>query len=255
MHIELSDTPEELAIRAAKAGADHIRSALEKRGRANIILATGASQIATLEALIAQTDIDWSKVNAFHLDEYIGLPETHGASFRRYLKERVVARLPALGSFAFINGDEADTGAEVARISAEISKCDIDVAFIGIGENGHLAFNDPPADFETEDPYIVVELDKKCRLQQLNEGWFSDLSEVPNVAISMSVRHILKSEVLICAVPDERKAEAVRGALEGPVSNLCPSSILQSHDKVFLYLDEGSASRLDRSRLAAPGPG
>lgn len=250
MNIDLSNNSKELGQKAARLGAAQIRQAIAQRGEAYIILATGASQFEVLDALVGEPDISWSKVTAFHLDEYLELPETHKASFRGYLKERFVAKVDGLGSFVFIEGDRGDTDGEIARVSAEITKNDIDVAFIGIGENGHLAFNDPPADFETTDPYIVVDLDEKCRLQQANEGWFSDLSEVPRRAISMSVHQILASRTIICAVPDARKAAAVKGALEGPVTNLCPASILQNHGGTTVLLDRDSASALDQERLA-----
>lgn len=212
-----------------------------------MILATGASQLETLDALIAAPDIDWSRVTVFHLDEYIGMPDTHRASFRGYLKTRFIDKVGPLKAFVPVNGDASDLEAELDRISKIISEVVIDVAFIGIGENGHLAFNDPPADFETTKPYIVVQLDEACRRQQSGEGWFADFSEVPTQAISMSVREILRSRTLVCAVPDARKAEAVRNALEGPVSNSCPASILRTHDDTYLFLDPESA------RLLAPG--
>lgn len=257
MIFDCSKNSQELAEKAARLGADRIRAAIAARGKASIILATGASQFATMEALTGAPDISWSKVTAFHLDEYVGLPRSHKASFRRYLKERFVAKVQDLKSIVFIDGDADDLSAEIARVSEAISQTDIDVAFIGIGENGHLAFNDPPADFDTTDPYLVVELDRACRLQQLNEGWFSDLSEVPTRAISMSVRQILLSKVLICAVPDARKAEAVKNAMQGPVSNLCPASILQTHAGANVFADPQSAARLDDKWLAsavAPAP-
>src|SRR5207302_1110219 len=177
-----------------------------------------------------------------HLDEYVGLPITHPASFRRYLQERFVGRLPSpLRAFHAING-EGDCEAECRRLNALIAGKTIDVAFIGIGENGHLAFNDPPADFNTDEPYIVVTLDEKCRLQQTGEGWFAGLDEVPMQAISMTIRQILKAQKIVCSVPDSRKAEAVKGALEGPVTPLVPASILQQHPATTLYLDRHSAS-------------
>ncbi|MHA1571905.1 MAG: 6-phosphogluconolactonase [Alphaproteobacteria bacterium] len=188
MIIDLSDSPGELGQKAARQGAAEIRQAIAERGEARIILATGASQFDVIEALVAEPDIAWSKVTAFHLDEYLDLPEAHKASFRGYLKTRFVAKIDNLGQFFFIEGDAADTGAEIGRVSEAILRSGIDVAFIGIGENGHLAFNDPPADFDTKEPFIVVEMDEKCRLQQANEGWFSDISEVPSRAISMSIQ-------------------------------------------------------------------
>ena len=244
MNVIVCKDKEELGRLAAERGAALIRRALEKKGKANIILATGASQFEMLANLV-KADVDWSKVTAFHLDEYIGLPETHPASFRKYLKERFSSKVP-IGAFHFVNGDAEDPQAECRRLGELISRHPIDVAFVGIGENGHLAFNDPPADFETEEPYLVVELDEACRRQQLGEGWFASLDEVPTQAISMSIRQILKSRAIICSVPDQRKAVAVQKAVEGPVTPQVPSSILQTHPETFLYLDPDSASLLNK---------
>jgi len=240
MQVVISDTKQELGRKAAQDGVELIRQAIAERGEANIIVATGASQFEMLAELVTASDIDWSKVTGFHLDEYVGLPMSHPASFRRYLQERFVSKVP-LRAFHFING-EGDCGAECRRLNPIIAAHPIDVAFVGIGENGHLAFNDPPADFETEDPYIVVNLDEACRRQQMGEGWFATLEDVPPQAISMSIRHIMKSRSIICSVPDQRKAEAVKGALEGPVTPDVPASILQQHDGTTIYLDRASAS-------------
>lgn len=237
-------TKEELGQRAADRGAEAIRRALSQRGGANIIVATGASQFEMLAALTKQWGIDWSCVTAFHLDEYIGMPMTHPASFRKYLKERFVDRLPQrLAAFHYIDG-ETDPAAECRRLGQLIGQCPIDVAFIGIGENGHLAFNDPPADFQTDEPYLIVALDEACRRQQLGEGWFPSLDDVPRRAISMSIRQIMRSETIVCSVPDRRKAEAVRAALEGPVTPMAPASILQQHKQAAIFLDPQSASLL-----------
>jgi len=233
----------ELGRRAAGEGAERIRSALQKRGEAAILVATGASQFETLKFLVEAPDIDWSRVTAFHLDEYLGLDDNHPASFRRYLRERFVEKVPLKG-FHYVSGDAVDAAEECRRLGDIIGRYDIDVAFIGIGENGHLAFNDPPADFETRQPYLVVDLDEACRRQQLGEGWFPTLDDVPSQAISMSVQQILTADVIICSVPDARKAEAVRGAVEGPVSPELPASILQSHPNAFLFLDPPAAGRL-----------
>jgi glucosamine-6-phosphate deaminase len=231
---------------AASAGAAAIVAAIGKSGGANIVLATGASQFEMIEALIGHEEIDWSRVTAFHLDEYIGMPQTHPASFRRYLQERFVSRLPTLGAFHFIRGDAADVEEELQRIGGLLDKHPIDVMFAGIGENGHLAFNDPPADFTSTVAYKVVDLDERCRRQQFGEGWFATLEEVPLRAISMTVQRIMASKVVILTVPDERKAEAVRGVVEGTVTNACPASILQQHDNCQLFLDGPAASRLTR---------
>jgi len=243
MTIKFHDSKEELGKAAAQKGAGFIRDALRRKEEASIIVATGASQFEMLDALTREK-LDWSRVTAFHLDEYIGLPDTHPASFRKYLKERFVDRVP-LKEFHYING-ESDPVKECKRVGDLISKHQVDVAFIGIGENGHLAFNDPPADFDTEEPYLVVNLDLACRQQQFGEGWFKSLDEVPDTAISMSVRQILKSRRLICTVPDARKAQAVKNVLEGKITPDVPASILKTHQSVFLYLDKGSTSLLKR---------
>ena len=242
MEVVISNSKSELGVNAAINGARLIREAIQANGTANIIVATGASQFEMLNELIKQ-DVDWSKVTAFHLDEYIGIPETHPASFRKYLKERFTGKV-SLREFHYVDG-ETDPVAECRRLDEVISKHPIDVAFVGIGENGHLAFNDPPADFETEKPFIVVSLDEKCRRQQWGEGWFPSLNDVPEQAISMSVKQIMKSKAVICSVPDVRKAEAVKGSLEGVVTPLVPASIMQEHVAAWIYLDKDSASLLD----------
>jgi glucosamine-6-phosphate deaminase len=232
---------------AASAGAALLRNALRQRGTANIIVATGASQFEMFDQLVSEPDIAWNQVTGFHLDEYVGLPISHAASFRRYLWERFVSRLPLpLREFHYIDAEKAPQ-VECRRVGEIIRRHPIDVAFVGIGENGHLAFNDPPADFQTDDPYILVELDEACRRQQLGEGWFSTLDDVPQQAISMSVRQIMKSAAIVCTVPDRRKAEAARNAVEGEVTPQVPASILQRHDQVTLLLDEPAATLL-RSR-------
>lgn len=237
-------TKQELGVAAGTAATEKIKEAIESRGQANIILATGASQFEMLKSLVAMGGIDWSKVTMFHLDEYIGLGKDHPASFRRYLRERFVNKIGTLKAAYFINGDADDLEGECRRLGNIIAEHPIDVALVGIGENGHLAFNDPPADFETEDAYLIVDLDERCRKQQLGEGWFSSLEEVPRQAISMSIRQITKSACIIVSVPDHRKAEAVKGALQGEVTNMCPSSILQRHPRCKIFLDEESASLL-----------
>lgn len=243
MRIDIAPTKQELGRRAAAAGAELIRTVLSQRGKANIILATGASQFEMLGELIKQP-VDWSKVTCFHLDEYVGMPMSHPASFRKYLKERFVDQLatpPA--AFHFLDA-EGDPAAECRRLGTLIKQHPIDVAFIGIGENGHLAFNDPPADFETREPYITVELDDACRQQQFGEGWFPTFDAVPKQAISMSIRQILASQAIICSVPDARKAEAVAKAVEGPLTPQLPASILRNHGATTLFLDEPAAGKL-----------
>lgn len=242
MKIIIRNNPVELGKSAGSAAGVIIKEAIKKNGRANIILATGASQFETLKELITE-DIDWSRVVMFHLDEYIGLPETAPASFRKYLKERFLDKVSPLKAFYLIVG-EKDPLAECRRLSDIIRKHPIDVALAGIGENGHLAFNDPPANFETTKPYIVVNLDYDCRKQQFSEGWFKTIDDVPKQAISMSVRQILKSQHIICSVPDKRKAKAVKECLEQGVSNQFPASILQQHNHCTFFLDKASASLL-----------
>jgi glucosamine-6-phosphate deaminase len=245
--MEITICPEKAALgaTAARDGAARIREAVAARGAANIIVATGASQFEMLGSLAGTPDLPWEKVGVFHLDEYVGLPVTHPASFRRYLWERFHRKLPRpVRAFHYLDA-ESDPERECARASALIAATPIDVAFIGIGENGHIAFNDPPADFETETPYIVVRLDDACRRQQLGEGWFPAFDDVPDRAVSMSVRQILKSEHIVCTVPDRRKATAVRDAVRGPVTPDVPASALQNHASCHLYLDPPAASELD----------
>ncbi len=244
MKLEIFDSKEELGVKSAGDTEKKIRDAIKKNGSANIILATGASQFETLKNLVASKEIDWSKVVMFHLDEYAGMTDRHPASFRKYLKERFVVKVGDLKSIYFINGDAEDVEAECERLNEIISRHPIDVALVGIGENGHLAFNDPPADFETDKPYIVVELDEACRKQQMGEGWFETFEDVPEKAISMSVKQILKSDSIICSVPDQRKAKAVQECLEGEVSNIHPASVLQTHPDCTVYLDRDSSSLL-----------
>ena len=250
MKIQISKNPGELGNKAGHDTAQLIREAIDTNGNANIILATGTSQFETLKQLLSEKEIDWSKVIMFHLDEYIGLPVTHPASFRKYLKERFIEFVPSLKAVYLING-EGDAAAECKRLNGIIARHPIDVALVGIGENGHLAFNDPPADFDTEEPYIVVNLDEACRKQQLGEGWFPTLQDVPAQAISMSIRQIMKSKHILCSVPDKRKATAVKNTLEHPVSNLYPASILQTHSDCRMYLDMQSAELLSKNRSAS----
>jgi glucosamine-6-phosphate deaminase len=250
MNIVINDNPEALGNAAGGTAAALIKQVIAERGLANIILATGTSQFQTITQLIAEKDIDWSKVVLFHLDEYIGLPVTHPASFRKYLKERFIERVPRLKAAYLING-EGDAQAECDRLGKLLSEHPIDVALVGIGENGHLAFNDPPADFETKQPYIIVELDEACRKQQLGEGWFHTLDEVPCRAISMSIQQILKATHIICSVPDSRKAVAVKNSLEQPVTNLCPASILQTHPSCTCFLDNDAAALLSAQTRSA----
>lgn len=243
MEVWIKENPVELGRAAGKVAAGLIRGAIEKNGQVNIILATGISQFETLKQLISESGIDWSKVVMFHLDEYIGLPESSPASFRKYLKDRFLAKVPPLKASHLVNGN-SDPIAECERLCSIIKEHPIDVALVGIGENGHLAFNDPPADFDTEKPFIIVNLEDQCRKQQFNEGWFDKVDDVPLQAITMSIRQILKSKHIVCSVPDSRKATAVKNCLERPVSNLFPGSILQLHPNCSYFLDKSSAAYL-----------
>jgi glucosamine-6-phosphate deaminase len=233
----------QLGEAAARQAADAIKCAISESNRARIIAATGMSQFEFLNALTKTPGLDWAKVEMFHLDEYVGLPITHPASFRKYLFERLIE--PAgLARYHLLDG-EADPVEVCKRVGEEISAAPIDVAFVGIGENGHLAFNDPPADFETDEPYIVVDLDEACRRQQVGEGWFATLDGVPKQAISMTVKQILKAREIVCVAPDARKAQAVKNCFENEISPHFPASILRTHDNTTVYLDMESSSLLN----------
>ena len=238
-----------LSRAAAEQAAGSIRRAIAGQGRARIVVATGNSQIAFLEALTRASGIDWRRVEMFHLDEYVGLPITHAASFRKYLKERLIDRV-GIREYHLLDG-MGDAREVARRVGEALKAAPVDVAFVGIGENGHLAFNDPPADFETEEPYLIVKLDEACRRQQVGEGWFAGLAEVPAEAISMSVRQILKAKEIICIVPDARKAAAVQMSFEGEISAIAPASILRTHTACTVYLDKESARLLDAATLAS----
>lgn len=249
MEVFIFENKQEMGRHAGSKAAELIRAALSEKGEANIILATGASQFEMLETLAQADDIDWTKVTMFHLDEYIGIPISHPASFRKYLKERFVDKVGPMKEVYWVNGDAEDPAAECKRLGEAIKARPIDVAMVGIGENSHLAFNDPPADFEAEDPFIVVALDEPCRNQQLGEGWFATFDDVPGQALSMSIKQIMKSRHIVVTVPDERKAKAVKSALEGDISPMIPSSILRQHDACYMYLDKPAASLLSSSTI------
>ena len=242
MHIQTHDSVEAMGRAAAEQAAFALCEAVADRDEATLVVATGTSQLTVLDALVGAVEVPWSRIHGFHLDEYVGLPMSHGASFRRYLKERLVDRVP-IGSFTYLDG-EKDAEAAAQDAGATLSQRPIDVLLCGIGENGHLAFNDPPADFETTRPYLVVPLDAACRRQQVGEGWFSTLDEVPTHAISMSIRQILSARKIVCSVPDTRKAAAVRAAVQGEISPTVPASILRTHADVTLHLDRPAASLL-----------
>jgi glucosamine-6-phosphate deaminase len=239
---------------AAKAAADSaaglIIEALAAQGHAAFVVATGVSQIAVLAHLVAAPGIAWERTTMFHLDEYIGFGADHPASFRRYLRERLTSRVP-IGTVHFIQGNAPDLEGELARLNRILAATPIDAAFVGVGENAHLAFNDPPADFETEVPFLVVELDEACRRQQFGEGWFATLADVPRRAISMSIRQIMKARSIVCTVPERRKAAAVRAFLEGEIGPAVPASILRRHPRCIVHLDHESASEVRPATLAA----
>ena len=240
-----------LSKAAAEKAATAMRRAIRDRGRARIVVATGTSQLDFLDELTKAVSIDWPRVEMFHLDEYVGLPITHPASFRKYLLERLIHKT-GIKQYLLLDGEGELR--EVARRAGEtLSSAPVDIAFVGIGENGHLAFNDPPADFQTEEPYIVVNLDEACRRQQVGEGWFANISEVPVQAISMSVRQILKAKEVIAVVPDARKARAVQLCIEGEISPIAPASILRTHGAATVYLDRESASLLSSATLSVAG--
>src|SRR5437667_6822461 len=239
-----------LANAAAEQAARHIRDAISTNGSARIIAATGASQLEFLDALTAAPDVDWKQVEMFHLDEYIGLPLSHPASFRNYLFKRLINKV-GIAHYHLLDG-ESDPASVARTVGAELAGSPVDVAFVGVGENGHLAINDPPADFDTEEPYLIVDLDEACRQQQVNEGWFSEVRDVPKKAISMSVRQIMRANEIIVAVPDARKAQAVKSCLEGEVSPMMPASILREHPNATIYLDRDSAALLSSRVSVAP---
>jgi glucosamine-6-phosphate deaminase len=247
--IKCFNNKREIANVAAEQASAILRQTIQAQGKARLIAATGASQFEFLEVLTSLPGIDWPKVEMFHLDEYIGLPASHPASFRRFLRERLIEKA-GIKKYFLLDGEQ-DLADVIRRAGQALLSAPIDLAFVGIGENGHLAFNDPPADFKTEEPYIVVNLDEACRRQQLGEGWFTTLADVPQRAISMSVRQIMKAKKILCIVPDSRKAEAVKACLEGEISPLAPASILRTHPDTIVYLDAQSAALLSPAIFAS----
>ena len=241
LKVSIYENIESMGQAAADFASDKLNFAIDERGLANLILATGASQFSFLKSL-KQKNIDWSKVVVFHLDEYIGLGESHPASFRKYLKERILDEVEPSQVF-LLNGDAKDIEAEIARYSQELSSRTFDLACIGIGENGHIAFNDPPiADFNDPKLVKIAELDDACRNQQLGEGWFPTFEDVPKEALSLTIPAIMRCKTISCVVPDERKAEAVKNALYAEVSTACPATILRKHSDTKMFLDTKSAS-------------
>jgi len=249
MMVRVFDDKKSLGEAAAEQASRAIRGSIDEQGMARIIAATGMSQVDFLDALTRDNKIDWRKVEMFHLDEYVGLPLMHPASFRKYLFERLIHKV-GITNHHLLDGT-GDANETVRVVGDALRSAPVDVAFVGIGENGHLAFNDPPADFQTEEPYLIVELDEACIRQQVGEGWFANISEVPRRAISMSVRQILKAKEIVCVVPDERKAAAVKLCFDGEISPMAPASILRTHPAATIYLDRASASLLSPGTISA----
>ena len=247
MKVQVLPNAEDLGKAAAKYSAGILRQAIVEKGKARLLLSTGSSQFETLNALLKE-DVEWDKVEMFHLDEYVNLPASHPASFRRYLQERFTSQVK-LKAVYFVNG-EGDINENIRQLTAEIRKEPIDLALVGIGENAHIAFNDPPADFETKEAYIVVNLDEKCKKQQVGEGWFASIDEVPKQAISLTVYQIMQSKVIVSAVPHQVKAYAIKLTLENEMTNLIPATKLREHSDIALFLDQGSASLVDQEVLA-----
>jgi glucosamine-6-phosphate deaminase len=243
MILRMFDDKVSLGNAAAEQATAALQKALGERGSARIVAATAASQAEFLQALSRAPQLDWKKVEAFHLDEYIGLPMTHPGSFRKMMMEQLIAKT-GITRYHLLAGDAPDPAAVVKEVGRQLAASPVDIAFLGIGENGHIAFNDPPADFEVEDPYLIVQLDEACRRQQVGEAWFRDLEQVPKTAISMSVRQILKAREILAVVPDQRKAQAVKLCFAGEISPLAPASILRRHPNATVYLDRASASLL-----------
>ncbi len=242
MNINLSENAAELGNRAAKLTAKELNKAIAKNGEARLVLSTGASQFETIAALLKQ-DVDWSRVEVFHLDEYVDLPISHVASFRKYIKERFADRAKPK-AVHYVN-TEGDVSANIADLTKKLREKPVDVALIGIGENGHIAFNDPPADFDTEEAYIIVELDEKCRKQQLGEGWFACLEDVPRRAVSMTVKQIMSAKTVISAVPHSVKAKAIKDTLESDLTPTVPATMLKTHPRWYLFIDKHSAEKTD----------
>jgi glucosamine-6-phosphate deaminase len=247
--IKIFDDKSSLAQAAAGQAADALREYIRRQGQARLVAATGSSQFEFLDVLTTAPDIDWSRVELFHLDEYIGLPMSHPASFRKYILDRLI-RKTGITKYHLLDG-EGDPRVVAREVSQALASGSVDLLFAGIGENGHLAFNDPPADFQTEEPYLVVELDEACRRQQVNEGWFAKLEDVPRKALSMSIRQMLRAKEIIVIAPDTRKAEAVKACVEGEISPIAPCSILREHANVTLYLDKNSAALLSQKTSSA----
>lgn len=239
MEIRICKNSEALGKSAAAHVAEVLRECIKEQGYARIVLSTGASQFDTLSALVEEKGVDWSKVEMFHLDEYVDLPITHVASFRKYLQERFVDKVAPLAAVHFVDG----TAECIEKLTEEIRKKPIDIGLIGIGENGHIAFNDPPADFDTKEAYIIVNLDERCKRQQMGEGWFATIDDVPKQAVSMTAYQIMQCKRIVSCVPHSVKADAVaKTVLTEETTNLIPATLLKEHNDFILYLDENSAA-------------
>jgi len=241
MNISVSPTAIELGNSAARLAAEKINEAIIRNGEARIVVSTGSSQFEMFQALVKEK-VYWKKVEVFHLDEYIGLPVTHKASFRKYLYERFINLVPVK---KFYSVDvEGNIGDRMWDLTSVIRKVPVTLGLIGIGVNGHIAFNDPPADFNTRESYIVVRLNEECRMQQVNEGWFKNMEEVPDKAVSMSVWQIMQCGTIISVVPHLVKADAVKNTLSRRLTNTVPATMLKKHPDWHLFLDNNSASEI-----------
>jgi glucosamine-6-phosphate deaminase len=241
MIININTNALELGLRAAQFAAGKLNEAIRQNGEARMVVSTGSSQFETLQSLLAET-VDWERVEVFHLDEYIGLPVTHIASFRKYLYERFINKV-RIKKFHSVDV-EGDIAERIKILTLEIRKKPVDIGLIGIGVNGHIAFNDPPADFDTREAYIIVNLDDQCRLQQVNEGWFKIIEEVPEKAVSMTPWQIMQCKTIVSCVPHKVKAVAVRNTLINNLTNIVPATMLKQHQDFHLYVDNNSASEI-----------
>jgi glucosamine-6-phosphate deaminase len=243
LRVEIFGCKEDMGKDSATFVTGKLNQSIKEKGFANLILGTGASQYPLLDALLKK-EIDWSKINLFHLDEYIGLSDQHPASFRKFLKERIADKISPKNVY-YLHGDADDIDDEIRRYEKLLKDNPIDVACIGIGENGHIAFNDPSvADFNDPVHLKVVVMDHACRMQQVGEGWFSTVNHVPEKAITLTITAIMNCKTLCCTVPDKRKSEAVYHTLSGEVSTSCPASILRNHGNAVLFLDSLAATKI-----------
>ncbi len=235
MYINIAKTRDDLGKNAAKYVADALVDIINRNGYARIVLSTGASQFETLQHLVEYKNIDWSKVEMFHLDEYVGLPETHVASFRKYLKERFISKVNLMGYY-LVDGDPS----HIPALTAKLREKPVDIGLIGIGENSHIAFNDPPCDFNNENAYIVVDLNDTCKKQQVGEGWFATPDDVPKQAISMTCWQIMQCKKIVTCAPGAVKANAIKWSLYENLSNQYPGTLLRFHPDWALFLDADS---------------